>query len=155
MTIEALTMVIVDILGRYVVDNGATLLKEAGQAAAQAASQLCELVLTRLKADPAEARNAERFEENPAGYQAPIADAVAEKLGSDPDFSAQLSVLIEEYKKAARSFKESNIEAGSGAVATQGGIAAGAGGVAIGGNVKGEVSIKNIRNSYSSGESGP
>ncbi len=154
MTIEALTMVVVDILGKYVVDNGATLLKEAGQAAAQAASQLYELVLARLKSDPAEARNAERFEENPAGYQAPIADAVAEKLGADPDFSAQLSVLIEAYQQAAAS-QETGIEVGSGAVASQGGIAAGAGGVAVGGNVKGEVSVRNTGSSYSSGGTGP
>jgi hypothetical protein len=155
MTTEALTLIVVDILGKFVVDHGATLLKEAGQAAAQAASQLYELVLTQLKSDPAEARNAERFEQNPEGYQAPIADAIAEKLGSDPNFSAQLSVLIEEYKKAASSVETARIDVGSGAVATQGGIAAGAGGVAIGGNVKGEVSIKNTRNRYSSGGTGP
>lgn len=155
MSIDALTMIVVDILGKYVVDHGATLLKEAGQSAAQAASQLYELVLTQLKSDPAEARNAERFEQNPEGYQAPVADAIAEKLGSDPNFSAQLSVLIEAYQKAATSTKVSHIETESGAVATQGGIAAGAGGVAVGGNVKGDISIKNTRSRYSSGGTNP
>ena len=40
MTIEPLTMVVVDILGKYVVGQGATLVKEAGQSAFQAAAKL-------------------------------------------------------------------------------------------------------------------
>ena len=38
MTTEALTMIVVDVLGKFIVDNGATILKDASQAAAQAAS---------------------------------------------------------------------------------------------------------------------
>jgi len=155
MSVEALTMVVVDILGKYVVDHGATLLEEAGQAGVQVASQLCTFVLSKLKSDPAEARNAARFEENPAGYQAPLADAIAEKLASDPDFSAQLMVLIREYKQAATAVQESSNAAGSGAIAMQGSIAAGAGGVAVGGNVKGNVFIKNTQKSYSSERGNP
>lgn len=154
MTIDPLTMLVVDVLGKYVIDKGATLLKEAGQASAQVASQLCELVLTRLKSDPADAKNATRFEENPEGYRAPVVDAISEKAKSDPDFAAQLSALVQEYQKAA-SLNAAAINVTSGVVATQGGIAAGEGGVAIAGNVQGGITLTNTQTTYSSGRYEP
>ncbi len=155
MTIDPFIMLIVDVLGKYVVDKGATLVKEAGQAAAQAASKLYELVLARLKQDPADAKNAEHFEQNPDGYQIPIADSINEKLKSDPEFGTQLLEILEEYKKAIRSSTTTNINAESGVVATQGGIAAGPGGVAVAGNVKGDITITNTQSRYSAGGMGP
>lgn len=155
MAIDPLIMLVVDVLGKYVVDKGATLLKEAGQAAAQAASQLCEFVLAHLKANPADSKNAEHFEENPEGYQTPMADAIAEKAKSDPDFAAQLTALLEEYRKAAGAGPATNINGTSGIVATQGGIATGAGGVAVAGNVKGGIAISNTQSNYSSRETDP
>jgi 3D (Asp-Asp-Asp) domain-containing protein len=149
MTIDPLTMMVVDVIGKYVIDKGATLLKEAGQAATQAAAQLFEQVMNRLKADPAEAKNAERFEQNPEGYQAVIADAVGEKMKSDPDFTAQLVALVEDYKKAIVTVDTSNIKVDSGVVATQGGVAAGEGGVAIQGNVQGGITLNNTQSSPS------
>lgn len=150
MTLDPLTLMVVDVLGKYVVDQGATLLKEVGKATTQAASQLCEFVLTHLKADPADAKNAERFEKNPEGYQIPIADAISDKTKSDRDFAAQLSALLAEYKKAESASNLANINAGSGVVASQGGIAAGPGGVAVAGNVKGDISIRNTQTRKSS-----
>jgi hypothetical protein len=151
MTIDALSMIAVDVLGKFVLDNGATLIKEAGQAAAQAASNLFELVMKRLKASPADARNAERFEGNPEGYHVPVADAITEQAKTDPAFATQLSTLIEEYKKAVSSNVESNIEVHSGAFATGGSFAAGEGGVVVSGNIKGGIKISNTQNGYSSG----
>ena len=141
MTIDPLTMIVVDILGKYVVDKGATLLKETGHSAAQAASQLFEKAMARLKADPAEARNAERFEQNPEGYRTPVAEAIAEKVKNDSDFAAQLTALLEDYKKAIITVDTSNVNADI--VAMQGGVAAGDGGVAVVGNVKGGISVSN------------
>ena len=141
MTIDPLTMVVVDILGKYVIDKGATLLKEVGQSAAQAASLLFEKVVARLKADPAEARNAERFEQNPEGYRTPVAEALAEKVKNDSDFAAQLAALLEDYKKAMIAIDTSNINIG--AAATQGSAAAGDRGVAVVGDVQGGISISN------------
>jgi hypothetical protein len=92
--------------------------------------------------------------ENPAGYQVPIADAIAEKLGSDPNFSAQLIMFVTEFQKAARSYQETHNEAGSGAVAAHGSIAAGKGGVAVGGNVKGSITVHNTESRRSSGGTG-
>ena len=143
MTIDPLTMVVVDILGKYVVDKGATLLKEVGQSAAQAASLLFEKAMARLKADPAEVRNAERFEQNPEGYRTPVAEAIAEKVKNDSDFAAQLTALLEDYKKASNAVDASSIKVGSGAVAMQGGVAAGEGGVAVSGEIQGGINISN------------
>lgn len=147
MTIDPLTMVVVDILGKYVIDKGATLLKEVGQSAAQAASLLFEKVVARLKADPAEARNAERFEQNPEGYRTPVAEALAEKVKNDSDFAAQLAALLEDYKKAMIAIDTSNINIG--AAATQGSAAAGERGVAVVGNVQGGISISNQQSNRS------
>jgi len=147
MTIDPLTMVVVDILGKYVVDKGATLLKEAGQSAVQAAAKLFERVMAWLKADPAEARNAERFEQNPEGYRTPVAEAIAEKVKNDSDFAAQLTELLEDYKKAIITIDTSNIN--TDVVATQGSAAAGEGGVAVVGNVKGGISISNQQSNRS------
>ena len=143
MTIDPLTMVVVDILGKYVVDKGTTLVKEAGHSAAQAASQLFEKAMARLKADPSEARNAERFEQNPEGYRIPVAEAIAEKVKNDPDFAAQLTALLGDYKKASNAVDASSIKVGSGAVAMQGGVAAGEGGVAVSGDIQGGINISN------------
>ena len=144
MIIDALSLLVVDILTKYVADKGAAILEEAGQAAVQAASKLFALVRQRLKGDPADDRMATRFEENPEGYRVPVADAITEKAESDPDFAAQLSVLLQEYQKAA-STHTAAIQVKSGAVATQGSIAAGEGGVAVGGNVGGGITISNTR----------
>ena len=150
MPIDPLAVLVINVLGKYVIDQGATLVKEAGQAAAQAAYQLAEFVLTRLRADPADAKNVKGFEEDPKGYQVPVADAVAEKMKSDPEFATQLLTLLEEYKKATSSSGATNINASSGVVATQSGVAAGPGGVAVAGNVQGEITITNTQSSYTS-----
>lgn len=143
MTIDPLTMLIVDVLGKYVIDEGATLLKEAGQSAAQAAAQLFEQVMARLKADPVEAKNAERFEQNPEGHKVPMADSITEKVKSDPDFAMQLTALMEDYKRASNAVDASSIKVGSGAVAMQGGVAAGEGGIAVSGDIRGGINISN------------
>lgn len=143
MTIDPLTMVVVDILGKCVIDKGVTLLKETGQSAFQAAAKLFEQVMTGLKADPAEARNAECFEQNPEGYRTPIAEAIAEKVKNNSDFAAQLTALLEDYKKAVITVDTSNVN--KGVAATQGSAAAGQGGAAVVGNVQGGIALSNIQ----------
>jgi hypothetical protein len=91
---------IVDVLIRYAIDKGVSLAKEAGQAAVDVVVRLFRKVMDRLKQDPAEAKNAERFENNPTGYAAPIADAVDEALKADPNFAAELKALLSEYQQA-------------------------------------------------------
>lgn len=158
MTLDPFTIVVVDILGKFAVDKGATLLKEAGQVTVHAAAQLFDRVMARLKADPAEARNAEHFEQNPEGYQVPMADAIAEKMRTDVDFAAQLKALLEEYQRAISAVDVSSLNLGSvdsGAVAMQGGVVAGKGGVAVQGNMQGGITIRNQQNPRSPGEDEP
>ena len=98
---DPLTRQIVDVLTRYAIDKGATLAKEAGQAAVDVAARLFHKALDRLKQNPAEAKNTQRFENNPTGYAAPIADALDEAQKADPDFAAELRALLSEYRQVA------------------------------------------------------
>jgi len=136
---DPLTTTDVTILGKYAIDKGATLLKEAGQAVADAAGKLFQKVIERLKADPAEAKNAERFEQNPEAFKPAIEAAVDETVKADPGFAAQLKALLDEFDAAQKAAGVMIVNTGSGAVASQGGVAAGAGGVAVGGNVSGGI----------------
>jgi hypothetical protein len=120
---------VVAVLGKYVIDKGAEFINEGKQAAADAARQLFDAVMDRLKADPAEAKNAERFETNPEGYKAPVNDAIVEEVKRDPAFGAQLEALLEQLTAAAPGTIQ-QIVSGSGAAAAQGSVAAGAGGAA-------------------------
>ena len=132
---DPLTTTVVTILGKYAIDKGATLLKEAGQAVADAAGKLFQKVIERLKADPAEAKNAERFEQNPEAFKPAIEAAVDEKVKADPDFAAQLKALLDEFDAAQKAAGVTIVNTGSGAVATQGGVAVGgdvSGGIILG-----------------------
>ncbi len=97
---DPLTQEIVDVLAKYAIDRGVTLAKEAGQAAVDAAAKLFHKVIDRLKQDPAEAKNADRFENNPEGYKTPIADALDEKLRAEADFAAEVQALLNQYQRA-------------------------------------------------------
>jgi hypothetical protein len=131
------------ILGKYAIDKGATLLKEGGEAVAKAAGNLFTKIITRLKADPAEVKNAERFEQNPEAFKPALEAAVADQMKADPNFAAELKALVESFDKAQQVAGVSIVNTGSGAVATNGGVAAGAGGIAVGGNVNGGINLGN------------
>jgi hypothetical protein len=137
---DPLTAAVVTVLGKYTIDKGATLLKEAGQAAADAAARLFHKVMERLKADPAEAKNAERFEKNPEGYKQPITDAVEEQIKADPDFAAQLRALLEEFQRAERAAGVSIATSHVTATASSDGLAVGS--ISIGGSVGGDIEIQ-------------
>ncbi len=96
---DPLTQQVVDVIAKYALDKGATLAKEASQAAVEAAAKLLRKVIDRLKQDPAEAKNAERFENNPAGYKAPVADALDEQMKTDADFAAEVKALLSQYQR--------------------------------------------------------
>jgi hypothetical protein len=138
---DPLTTAVVTILGKYAIDKGATLLKEGGKAVAEAAGKLFARVIERLKADPAEAKNAERFEQNPEAFKPVIEVAVDETVKADHGFAAQLKALLDEFDAAQKAAGVMIVNTGSGAVATQGGVAAGAGGVAVGGDVSGDIVV--------------
>jgi uncharacterized lipoprotein YddW (UPF0748 family) len=97
---DPIATAVATILGKYAIDKGATLVKEAGKSAAEAAGKLFERVMNRLKADPAEAKNAERFEKEPEKHQELIGEVLDEQLKSDPNFRAELQALLAELQKA-------------------------------------------------------
>lgn len=127
---DPLTTAITTILGKYAIDKGATLIKEAGQAAANVAAKLFEKVIARLKANPDDKKNAERFEQNPEGYKAPIADAIDEQMKSDPNFAAELKQLADEYDRVKITVTTTTVTASHGSVA-------------VGGSVGGSISVNN------------
>jgi hypothetical protein len=137
---DPLTAAVMTILGKYAIDKGATVLKEGGRAAADAAAQLFRKVMERLKADPADAKNAERFEKNPEGYLQPIADAVEEQIKADPDFAVQLKALLEEYQAAEHNAHTTITTNDVTATASTSGVAVGS--ISIGGNVGGGIDIQ-------------
>ena len=128
---ELIVSQVVGVLAAYAADRGAQLAKEGGKAAVDAAERLFRKVIDRLRADPAEAKNAERFETNPEGYRAPIEDALRAKVEQDPAFGDELGQLLEALKQQAPA-TVSLVVTGSGAAAAYGGVAAGQGGAAAG-----------------------
>lgn len=133
---EPLTAAIMTVLGKYAIDKGAGLIKEAGRAAADVAGKLFAKVMERLKADPGEAKNAERYEKDPETFEAPVAAAVDDQIKADPNFAQELQQLVEQFKQAGgASLIASNITA----TASDGGTAVGS--FQVGGNLSGNVQI--------------
>jgi hypothetical protein len=137
---DPLVAAVVTILGKYAIDTGVTLLKEAGPAAVEVAGRLFRKVMERLKADPAEAKNAERFEKNPEGYAQSMLDAVAELIKADPVFTAQVKALLEEFQATERAAGVAITTSQGTATASSGSLAVGS--ISIGGSVGGSIDIQ-------------
>lgn len=92
-----------------------------------AARSILDLVLAQVKAiDP---RTAQRYPQNPAGYQAPLQDALAELLAADRGLVARLDTLLAQYETPERTRYQATVT-GSGAIAQgPGAMAAGERGV--------------------------
>jgi hypothetical protein len=114
---EPLAVAVATVLGKYAIDQGATLLKEAGEAAVAVAGRLFQKVIDRLKADPTETKNADRFVKNPADYQTAVADALNEQMQSDAQFTAEVQALMHEYGQAYTSSGSSIVINGNDAFA--------------------------------------
>jgi hypothetical protein len=97
---DPIVLPIVTILGKYAIDKGAELLKQAGPKVAELAGKLFEKVADRLRKDPGDAKNMQKFEQKPEDYKAAVADALNEQL-KDPAFHAEIQKLFDEYQKAA------------------------------------------------------
>jgi hypothetical protein len=142
---DPLIAAIMTVLGKYAIDKGAALAKEIGQAAADAAGKLFMKVMGKLKDDPGEAKNAERYEKDPKTFEASVAAAVDDQIKADPNFAKELQQLVEQFKQAGgSSLVASNITA----TASQGGTAVGA--IQVGGNA-GPINIGNTTTNRSGG----
>ncbi len=142
---DPLTTTIMTVLGKYAIDKGAALAKEVGQVAAEAAGKLFTKVMARLRADPGEAKNAERYEKDPRTFEAPVAAAVDEQIKADPNFAKELQHLVEQFKQAGgTSLVASNISVN----ASNNSNAIGA--IQAGGNV-GNITVGNTTTNRSGG----
>jgi hypothetical protein len=98
---DPIVSAVVTVLGKYAIDKGVELTKEAGPKAAEAAGKLFQQVVARFRKNPADAQNLERFEQKPESYQAPVADALEMHLKTDPAFAAEIKRLLAQYQTAA------------------------------------------------------
>jgi hypothetical protein len=127
---ELIVAQVVAVLGKYALDRGTELLKQAGQAAADAAGELYRTVLDRLKADPAEAKTAERFEKNPDDFAKGVEAALTELVETDKAFATQLEALMTRLETSAPPGAVQMYVSGSGAAASGNAAAAGERGAA-------------------------
>jgi len=145
---DPFTVAIVGVLTKFAADQGATLLKEGGEAVAKAAGNLFTKVIARLKADPGEAKNAERFEKNPEAFKPAVEAAVEDQMKADPNFAAELKALLEDFDKAQKSAGVSLVATNVTATASQGSTAVGA--FQVGGNAS-NINIGNKTTTNTSG----
>ena len=137
---------VVIILGRYSLDKGAELAKEAGPKALETAKEMFRMVLERIAHSKPE--TAAEFPNQPATYQQPLESALAAEVQASPDFAAQLEALLEQYEQAAQEHaaaqgvapvairtRDGAVAYGSGATA----LGAGAQQIRVGGDVSGGI----------------
>jgi hypothetical protein len=143
---DPITTSIVIVLGKYALDQGANLAREAGPKALETARELFTVALDRLRREPRGDFLVEEFATDPETYQEPVKKKLAEATKADPDFAAQLQKLMEQFETAAKEHAavtgatyKATLK-GSGAIAQgTGSTAVGAGGVYVGGDLKGGV----------------
>lgn len=112
---DPLTLSVVTILGKYVIDAGITLAKEVGPAAATKAGQLLKAALDHLRKKPEGQVIAAGFEAKPDVYARPLEDQLGTAVQADPAFKEQLAALLDEYKAQEAAFQATLT--GSGAIA--------------------------------------
>lgn len=139
---DPLTAGVMTILGKYAIDAGATLLKEAGPAAKETAASLFRKVMDHLRQKPAAEAIADGYEKNPKGYEVPMQDQVNTAVSTEPAFKAELQSLLEQYQSQAQTYQSIQAQVGSGAAAIgDGATAVGERGVIVHGNVSGNIII--------------
>jgi hypothetical protein len=139
---DPLSAAIITILGKYAIDAGATLLKEAGPAAKETAANLFKKVLGYLRQKPAAQAIADGYEKNPTGYEAPMQDQVEAALADNTSLKEELQALVAQFEEQKKAFQPSvQVQVGKRGVAAvgDGATAVGERGVHVTGDVKGGI----------------
>jgi hypothetical protein len=139
---DPVTAAIVTILGKYAIDAGATLAKEAGPAAKEIAARLGGKVLGYLRRKPEGKAIADGYDKNPQGYEAPLGDQVEAAIQADAALKAELEQLIEQYKTEEQAFQATiQVKVGKGGAAAVGdkAVAVAERGVYVKGDVQGGI----------------
>ena len=138
--IESITTAVMTILGKYVIDKGATLTKEVGQTAVQKAGEFFNIVLEYLRRDPEKKVIADRYEQDPQKAAPLLEEDLRQVTQADANFARQLETLLMQYKAAAQAHTTTNTQViGGGAISQGGGDALGERAVKVGGNVSGSI----------------
>ncbi|HVN16763.1 MAG TPA: hypothetical protein VMT73_13555 [Anaerolineales bacterium] len=127
------------LLAPYLAKAGQALADKAVAKLPDAAGKLWNRIFEKFQSKPAaqDAANDLIKDAGDKDNQSAFETQLRKILKEDPAFLEELSSLAENAKKEAISLQ------GSGAIATNGGVAAGQGGVAVGGNVQGNIIVGN------------
>lgn len=98
---EPLSATVTAIVTGFLAKGAVAITAEVGETAANAARALAQAVLDRLRADPAEERNAERFEKDPEAIEPTIRAALDGLVAADAEFAAKLQGLVDTYESTA------------------------------------------------------
>jgi hypothetical protein len=130
------------ILEQFVGDQGAALAQMAGPQASAKAGEITSLVLEEVKV--VDSRTAQKYPENPTGYQTPLNDVLNEILEANQSLITQLVTMLEQYQTTVAATKpvqsaplQPNLS-GSGVITQQSRQTAGERGV-VGANVGGNL----------------
>lgn len=145
---DPITASVMIILGKYALDKGAELAKEAGPAAAKKAGELFKAALARLRRDPAGEIVAQEYEQDPPTYEKPVEKKLEAAVQADPAFAAQLQALLADYEAAAQAHAVAAGTTYRATVKGSGAAAQGAGATALG---KGAVQAGNVTGSIITG----
>ena len=104
---DPLVAAVATVIGNFAIDQGSKIVSSFGEVAGQVAQRIYKTVLDKLKSDPTVAKTADGYQQNPAGYQTAVTDALAEAVKSDPAFEAALRGLIQEYEASAPGAQQS------------------------------------------------
>ncbi len=86
------------VLAAYSPDNGATIAQTWGAQASSQAGQISSQVLARIQA--VQPQITQKFSENPAGYEAPLNDALAELLSANQQWANELKTMLSQYQNS-------------------------------------------------------
>ena len=106
---DPLTASVVIILGKYAIDKGASLAKEAGPKAVELAGQLFVTVMSRLRESEKTKRYADDYEADPETFEKPVAKALDAEVQADPGFAAKLRDLLSRYEGVAATSPASTV----------------------------------------------
>jgi hypothetical protein len=119
------------VLSRYAPDKGGELSQQFGSQATALAAEIFDLVLEKVKA--IDARTAQRYPQNPTGYDAPFSDVLAELLEANQILTSQLKALLAQFQETANFDQTTGPQAtitGSGVISQHSTLTAGDRGVA-------------------------
>jgi hypothetical protein len=100
---DPISMTVASIITGFLVRTAGGVTETVGAAVTDAARTITRTVLDTLKADPAEARTAERYESEPEQLEPAIVVAINDLVARDEAFRTQLEALLKGYEEAKES----------------------------------------------------